>query len=216
MSNAKLKAKAILKILERKYPKARIALKFKTNMELLVATILSAQCTDKRVNIVTKRLFEKYKKVSDYARAIREDFENDIRTTGFFRNKAKNIIKTACIIEQRFKGRIPQDMEGLTRLPGIARKTANIILYNGFGKNEGIAVDTHVRRLSQRIGLSKENNPVKIEQGLMHIVPKHKWGYFSGLFIEHGRKICVARKPLCLKCSIKEFCEYFLSKQKNA
>ena len=196
----------IIPILKKEYPRARIALHFRTSMELLVSTVLSAQCTDKRVNIVTKPLFKKYKSVNDYAKANLKTFEQEIRSTGFYKNKAKNIINSAKVILKDFRGKIPDSMEQLTRLPGVARKTANIILLNAHGKVGGIAVDTHVKRLSQRLGLSKYSDPVKIEQDLMKLVGKSEWGRISYLLIDHGRKICDARKPKCPECNLRRLC----------
>ena len=200
------KSDKILTLLKNEYPKARIALSFKNPLEILVSTILSAQCTDKRVNMVTASLFKKYRKVTDYAKADVKTFELQIRSTGFYRSKARNIIKAAKIILSDFKGKVPDSMDKLTKLPGVARKTANIVLTSGFGKIEGIAVDTHVRRLSQRLGLSRSDNPVKIEQGLMKLFDKKEWGRISFLLIEHGRKICAARKPKCLQCVLQKIC----------
>jgi len=213
MSNQKLKQKTeeIIKILRKIYPKAKIALNFKTPIELLVATILSAQCTDKRVNIITNYLFKKYRTVLDYAQADLSQFENEIYSAGFFRNKAKNIIAAARMINQKFYGKIPGSMDELIQLPGVARKTANIILFNYFSKQSGIAVDTHVQRLSQRLGLTSWNNPEKIEIDLMSLVPKKGWGKFSYLLIEHGRKVCLARKPRCNLCVAKKYCDYYNS-----
>ena len=196
----------IIKRLSKEYPHAKIALEFNNPIEILVATILSAQCTDERVNIVTKSLFKKYKTVKDYANADIKKFEQEIRSTGFYHNKAKNIINAAKIIMEKFNGKMPDKMDSLMSLPGVARKTANIVLGNAFGKVEGIAVDTHVRRLSQRLGLSKNDDPAKIEQDLMNIVPKDEWFRVSYLLIDHGRKICDARKPLCDKCILKNIC----------
>ena len=200
------KAKKILAILQKTYPRAKIALDFGNPLQILVATILSAQCTDKRVNIVTKDLFKKYKAVKDYANVNVKTFENEIRSTGFYRNKAKNIINAARRIAADYKGKVPSSMEELTKLPGVARKTANIVLYNGFGKIEGIAVDTHVRRLSQRLGFSKIDDPVKIENDLMNLFDKKDWGEISYLLIGHGRNICIARKPNCPQCPLKGPC----------
>lgn len=196
----------ILKLLKKEYPKAKIALKFKNPLELLISTILSAQCTDARVNLVTKSLFKKYITVKDYAKANLKTFEQEIRSTGFYHNKAKNIIVSAQKILKDFNGKVPDSMEKLTQLPGVARKTANIVLLDGFGKAEGIAVDTHVRRLSQRLGLSKNDNPNKIEQDLMKLLDKKEWSNISHLLIEHGRKICIAKKPKCLKCILQNSC----------
>ena len=196
----------ILLLLKKEYPKAKIALNFSTPLEILVATVLSAQCTDARVNIVTKSLFKKYRKVQDYAKANLKTFEQEIRSTGFYRNKAKNIISTAQKIVKDFNSKLPDSMDKLIQLPGVARKTANIVLFNGFGKVEGIAVDTHVSRLSQRLGLTKNQDPEKIEQDLMKLLDKKEWGKFSYLLIDHGRKICDAKKPKCLECILQKLC----------
>lgn len=197
----------ILKILKKEYPNAKIVLNYNNLMQLLVATILSAQCTDERVNIVTKTLFKKYKTVKDFANADLKVFEEEIKPTGFYHNKAKNIISSAKIILEKFGGKVPDTMEDLISLPGVARKTANIVLSNAYGKIEGIAVDTHVRRLSYRIGLTNNTVPEKIEQDLMKIFPKTSWFELTYLLIEHGRKICSARKPLCEKCVINTLCK---------
>jgi len=196
----------ILPLLKKEYPKAKIALNFSNPLEILVATVLSAQCTDARVNIVTKSLFKKYRKVQDYAKANLKTFEQEIRSTGFYRNKAKNIISAAQKIVKDFGGKLPDSMDKLLQLPGVARKTANIVLFNGFGKVDGIAVDTHVRRLSQRLGLTKNQDPEKIEQDLMKILDKKEWGKFSYLLIDHGRKVCDAKKPKCLECILQKLC----------
>ncbi|MCK4802087.1 endonuclease III [bacterium] len=196
----------ILLLLKKEYPKAKIVLNFSTSLDILVATVLSAQCTDARVNIVTKSLFKKYRKVQDYAKANLKTFEQEIRPTGFYRNKAKNIISAAQKIVKDFGGKLPDSMDKLLQLPGVARKTANIVLLNGFGKVDGIAVDTHVRRLSQRLGFTKNQDPQKIEQDLMKILDKKEWGKFSYLLIDHGRKICDAKKPKCLECILQKLC----------
>jgi len=196
----------VLTLLKKEYPNAKIALNFGNPLEVLVATVLSAQCTDERVNLVTKSLFKKYRKVEDYAKADPKTFEQEIRSTGFYRNKAKNIISTAQKILKNFDGKVPDSMDKLMELPGVARKTANIVLFNGFGKVEGIAVDTHVRRLSQRLGLTKNEDPDKIEQDLMKLLDKKEWGKFSYLLIDHGRKICDAKKPICLDCVLQKLC----------
>ncbi|MCM8819920.1 MAG: endonuclease III [Candidatus Omnitrophica bacterium] len=202
----KERIKKILFLLKKEYPGAKIALKFRSPLEILVATILSAQCTDERVNMVTEKLFKKYKTVSDYANAKQEEFEHQIRSTGFYHNKAKNIINSAKMILKDFGGKVPDNMQDLLKLPGVARKTANIVLYNGFGKVEGIPVDTHVRRLSKRLDLTEENDPQKIEQDLMNILDKKEWGDFSYYLIEHGRKVCDARKPKCSNCILNKLC----------
>lgn len=200
------KAEMIVKLLRGEYSPVRLALTFSNPLELLVATILSAQCTDERTNRVTRNLFKKYKNVRDYAKADLEVFEKDIKQTGFYRNKAKNIIAACQKIIKEFNGKVSQKMEELTSLPGVGRKTANIVLTFAFEKMEGISVDTHVRRLSQRLGLSKNNDPDKIEQDLMKIIPQEYWGDFSCLLMEHGRKVCLAKKPLCEKCILKRIC----------
>lgn len=196
----------ILALLKKEYPKAQTALDFSNPLEILVATILSAQCTDKRVNIVTESLFKKYNKVEDYANADMKIFEQEIRSTGFYRNKAKNIIASCKKILKDFNGKVPNSMEELIQLPGVARKTANIVLLNGFGKVEGIAVDTHVQRLSQRLGFSKHDDPVKIEKDLMAMLDKKEWGGFANLLVEHGRKVCAAKKPKHTECVLKGLC----------
>ncbi|MCX5702331.1 MAG: endonuclease III [Candidatus Omnitrophica bacterium] len=196
----------MLILLKKEYPKAKVALSFTNPLEILVSTILSAQCTDERVNLVTKTLFKKYRTVENYAKANIKTFEQEIRSTGFYRNKAKNIIASAKKILKDFNGKVPDSMDKLIQLPGVARKTANIVLFNGFGKIEGIAVDTHVRRVSQRLGLSKNSDPQKIEQDLMRLLDRKEWGHFSYYLIEHGRKICVAKKPKCLECILQELC----------
>lgn len=196
----------ILNLLKKEYPRTKTALNFTSPLEILVSTILSAQCTDARVNLVTKELFKKYRKVEDFAGADLKTFEQEIRSTGFYHNKAKNIIASCQKIMKDFDGKVPDTMERLTQLPGVARKTANIVLFNGFGKTEGIAVDTHVQRLSQRLGLSKNDDPVKIEKDLMWLLDKKEWGDFSNLLIEHGRKTCAAKKPKCHECILKNLC----------
>ena len=202
----KERALKIIQLLKKEYPRPRTALRFSSPLEILVATILSAQCTDKRVNIVTQSLFKKYRAVQDYAQADLKTFENEIRSTGFYRNKAKNIINAAKKVMSDFGGKVPDTMHELLTLPGVARKTANIVLISGFGKAEGIAVDTHARRLSQRLGLSKSDNPVKIEQDLMQLVPKKDWGIVNFLLVDHGRKICSAKKPLHDECALYDLC----------
>ncbi|NQT32805.1 MAG: endonuclease III [Candidatus Omnitrophica bacterium] len=202
----KTKADKIYKILEAEYPGAVTVLVHKSTMQLLVATILSAQCTDERVNKVTKDLFKKYRSVKDFAQSEQEAFEKEIHSTGFYRNKAKNIIAAAKIIDGSFKGKVPDTMEELVTLPGVARKTANIVLFHSYGKNEGIAVDTHVKRLSGRLGLTLNKDPVKIEEDLMKLFDRKRWGYLSNILISHGRKICNARKPLCPGCPVRELC----------
>jgi endonuclease-3 len=202
---AKQRIKKIWPVLKRTYPRARIALNFVNPLELLVSTILSAQCTDVRVNMVTKDLFKKYKSAKDWARADLKQIESDIRSTGFFRNKALNI-KAACTrIAEQYDGEVPGTMEELLTLPGVGRKTANCVLGDAFGI-PGITCDTHVIRLSRRLGLSENSDPVKLEFDLAEIVPKTNWTRFSHLLISHGRNICKARKPDCENCRISEYC----------
>jgi len=198
----------IVSLLKKRFPDARCALNHTNPLELLVATILSAQCTDERVNVVTKDLFRKYKTARDYAEASPEVFQEEIRSTGFFRNKAKSIIGAARRIEEDYGGKVPQTMEGLLALPGVARKTANVVLGTAYGKNEGVVVDTHVIRVSQRLKLtSHKNNPGdRIEKELMELVPRKNWTLFSHLLIFLGRQICTARKPDCERCPVKDLC----------
>jgi endonuclease III len=202
----KEKTDAIIKLLRKEYPKAHIALNFNNPMELLVATMLSAQSTDVTVNKVTPAVFKKYKTVKDYATADIKELEKEIYSSGFYHNKSKNIIAAAQMILDKYHGNIPKTMEEMLEIPGVARKTANIVLYNAHGVVEGIPVDTHVRRLSQRLGLSKQENPEKIEQDLMKLVPRDTWGKFSYLLIDHGRAVCQAKKPRCPECMLSKLC----------
>ena len=188
------------------YPDARCSLDFTNPLELLVATQLSAQCTDERVNIVTKSLFQKYRTVEDYATVSQEELEQDIKSTGFYRNKAKNIRAAAQRMLTDYKGEVPRTMPELLSLAGVARKTANVVLGNAFGIVEGFVVDTHVTRLSRLFGWTKNTDPVKIEQDLMHIVPQKDWLDLSHLMIFHGRAICIARRPLCEQCILAPTC----------
>lgn len=196
----------IIRALSKEIPDSTIALIFSTPFELLIATILSAQCTDVRVNEVTKVLFKKYRSPKDYAEAEAKELEEDIRPTGFYRNKAKAIQKCCQELVGRFGGKVPDSLEALVSLPGVGRKTANVILGNAFGI-PGIVVDTHVHRVSRRIGLTINDDPVKIEFDLMKIVPKEEWTHFSNLFVWHGRRTCVARKPHCDPCVIRRWCD---------
>ncbi len=193
-------------LLKKHYPQAKCSLNFHTPLELLVATILSAQCTDERVNLVTKELFRKYRDVAAYAKAPPKELEHDIQSTGFFHNKTKSIQGCCQTLLERCEGQIPQDIDQLVDLPGIGRKTANVVLGTAFGIASGVVVDTHVSRVSQRLGLTKEKNAEKIEQDLMKQFPKKEWIVLSHRFIEHGRKVCAARKPLCGKCPLEEIC----------
>ena len=196
----------IMEMLEAEYPKATTALHYSSPLEILVATILSAQCTDKRVNIVTQSLFKKYKTADDYANADLAELEQDIRSTGFYRNKAKNIKNAGKMLVEKFGSKVPQTMEEILELPGVARKTANIVLSNAYGVIVGIAIDTHVRRLSKRLGLTENTNPDKIEKDLMQMVPKSHWKSITNLLISHGRAVCDARKPKCDVCSLNKIC----------
>jgi len=206
LQDNKKRSVRIIAILRKKYPKAKTSLKYKNPFHLLIATILAAQCTDKRVNSLTPSLFHKYKSPRDFAKADQKTLEREIRSTGFYRNKAKNIISASKIITRDFSGKVPQSMQELTTLPGVARKTANIVLSSSFRKTEGIAVDTHVKRLAIRLGLSDKKDPDKIEQDLMKIVPREDWIDFNYLLVEHGRKVCIARMPLCPECSLRGLC----------
>lgn len=200
------KAKQIIEALTKHYPGARTALRFSNPLELLVATVLSAQCTDERVNRVTRDLFKKYRSAKDYAQVDLAELEEDIRPTGFFRNKAKSIKGFCTVLAERFNGDVPNNLEDLVSLPGIGRKTANLVLSEAFGI-PGIVVDTHVLRLSKLIGLSKNTDPTKVEFDLMEIVPKEKWSLFSNLLILHGRAVCIARRPRHQECGIVDLCE---------
>jgi endonuclease-3 len=201
----KNKAAAIISLLKKRYPDAQCALHFKNPLELLVATILSAQCTDERVNKVTEDLFRKYKTAEDYARVTQEVLETDIRSTGFYKNKAKSIINCCKKIVVMHGGMVPGTLDELVALDGIGRKTANVILGNAFGV-PGITVDTHVKRVSYRMGLTKNQDPVKIEYDLMELVPRKEWTRFSHLMIFHGRYTCMARKPMCAECIVEKLC----------
>lgn len=205
----------IVKILNKEYGDVDIALQFSNVFELMVATILSAQCTDKRVNIVTSSLFKKYRTIQDYASADLKEFEQDIKSTGFYRNKAKNIIETANIVLNKFNGVVPKTMEELITLKGVARKTANIVLGSGYGINVGIAVDTHVIRLTNLIGLSKNSDPKKIERDLMKIIPKRYWKNISFTIQTLGRRVCIARRPKCDICPINKLCNHYNKSKKN-
>ena len=197
----------ILPILKKLYPAAKCSLDHGTPLELLVATILSAQCTDERVNIVTKTLFRKYRSAKDYARVPQETLEKDIQSTGFYRNKAKSIRAMAQSLLDKHGGKVPDTMEELVDLAGVGRKTANVVLGNAFDKNVGVVVDTHVTRVSNRLGLTSHAiDAVKIEQDLIQIVPQKEWTLWSHLLIHHGRQICQARKPKCDKCPLLEYC----------
>ncbi len=202
----KARAKKIIARLKREYPDAICALHHKSALELVVATILSAQCTDARVNMVTPHLFAKYRTAADYAAADPRVLEQEIQSTGFFRNKTKSIIGMAQALVERHGGEVPQTMEELTALPGVGRKTANVILGTWFKKNEGIVVDTHVQRITGLLKLRRQDDPVKIEQELMTIVPREDWTWFSHTLIQHGRQVCIARRPRCAECVLNRLC----------
>jgi endonuclease III len=201
------KIEPILSILDRHYGEATCSLYYSNPLQLMVATILSAQCTDERVNQVTSCLFKKYPTVQSFAEAELEQLQNDIKSTGFFRNKAKSIRDSCRILHERYDGRVPADLDSLLQLPGIGRKTANVILGNAFGI-PGVAVDTHVGRVSQRLGLTAHQDPAKIEIDLMRLLPAERWTRFSHQLIQHGRRICFARRPNCAICPLHEFSVY--------
>ena len=196
----------ILRRLDQQYPGVTCALQHKTAWELLVATILSAQATDVRVNMVTPEIFKKYPTVEDFAALKPEQLEPDIRSTGFFRNKSKSVVGAAKKIMSDFGGQVPDEMEKILTLPGVARKTANVVLGTWFGKSEGVVVDTHVHRISRRLELTKHDDPKRIEQDLMKIIPREKWTLFSHQIIWHGRKLCTARSPKCAECPLENIC----------
>ena len=196
----------IIKLLKRAYPDAHCALNHTNAFELLVATILSAQCTDERVNIVTADLFRKYRRPEDYLKVRDTELQQDIHTTGFFRNKTKSIQGASRMLVESFKGEVPRTMEELLQLPGVARKTANVVLGVAYGIAAGVVVDTHVSRLSNRLGLTKQKDAVKIENDLLELVPKKDWIIFAHLLIFHGRRICKARRPLCEECVVEKLC----------
>jgi endonuclease-3 len=195
----------IIQRLQAEYPDAKIALRYRTDLELLVSVMLSAQTTDVNVNRVTERLFQKYKRPEDYLAVPQEELERDIYATGFYRQKARALRGTMAMLLQDFDGRVPHRLEDLVRLPGVARKTANVVAAE-LGEPQGVVVDTHVRRLSQRLGLTKHEDPVKIERDLQRLVPREYWGLFPHLLIWHGRRICIARAPRCEDCVVNDLC----------
>ena len=200
------RVRKVVHLLEKTYPGAECALVHSNPLELLVATILSAQCTDVRVNLVTKELFRKYKTARDYAKAPIEELERLVRSTGFFRNKARNIQGAGRVLVEKFHGEVPRTMEELLELPGVARKTANVVLGTWFRTAAGVVVDTHVHRLSRRLGLTRQDDPKRIEQDLMKLLPQEEWIDFSHRLIWHGRRICMARKPKCAECPLEDHC----------
>ena len=206
LADKKEMVEKIIELLGKEYPDAKTALHYSSPLEILVATILSAQSTDKQVNVVTKSLFKKYKTAKDYADADLSELEQDIKSTGFYHNKAKHLKNAAKLLVEKYDGKVPQSMDKLVELQGVARKTANIVLSNAYGIVVGVAVDTHVKRLSQRLGLTDNTNPDKIEKDLMEIVPKSQWERITNLLIFHGRNVCTARKPNCKECTLNKLC----------
>lgn len=200
------RAPEIVRILSETYPDAKVALNFSNALEMLVATILSAQSTDVNVNKVTETLFEKYRTAEDYLRVPEDELKADIKSTGFFNQKATAIREACRRIVEVYDGKVPDTMEDLLTLRGVARKTANIVLGNAYGKVEGIAVDTHVKRLSNRLGFTTQSDPDKIEQDLMHLIPRERWFNFTYVLIDHGRALCIARRPLCEQCPVNYLC----------
>ena len=205
-SEEKQRARKIIRLLKQEYPDAQCTLNYNNPLELLIATILSAQCTDERVNLVAAALFRKYRSCADYLRVPQSELEADIRSTGFYRNKARAIRGACQIISERHGGDVPQSLEELLALPGVARKTANVVLGNAFGITSGVVVDTHVARLAGRLNLTEQQQPEKIERDLMELVPRKDWINFSHLLIAHGRKVCKARSPLCAECVVERLC----------
>lgn len=208
----KQRTKKIITLLRKAYPDVRCSLNFSSPLELLIATILSAQCTDERVNIVTADLFRKYRKPEDYLKVPVTELEQDIRSTGFFRNKAKSIQGACKLIAEKFNGQVPQNFDELLTLPGVARKTANVVMGNAYGIASGVVVDTHVSRISQLLGLTENTMPEKIEKDLVELVPQKDWIDFSHLLIYHGRAVCIARRPQCDKCTLEKLCPSSLLK----
>src|SRR5437870_2223763 len=202
----KTRARKIIARLKQEYPDATCALHHRSALELVVATILSAQCTDARVNMVTPALFAKYRTAADYAAADPRVLEREVQSTGFFRNKTKSIIGMAQALVERHGGEVPDTMEALTELPGVGRKTANVILGTWFKKNEGVVVDTHVQRLSRLMKLTRHDDPVKIERDLMDLLPRDVWTWWSHTLIQHGRHVCIARRPRCEECVVNKLC----------
>lgn len=196
----------VYQILKKEYPFSKISLNYSNNLELLISVMLSAQCTDKRVNIVTKVLFKRYKNVKEYANADLDELKSIVKSTGFYNSKAKNIQNSCKIIIQKHNGEVPNTMKNLVNLPGVARKTANIVLSNAFEKNVGIAIDTHMKRINTRLDFTKNTNPDKIEQDLIKQLPKNLWNKFTYVIIEHGRAVCKAPTPICSKCILEDKC----------
>ncbi len=201
----KERAAKVLKVLKKTYPDARCELDFSNPLELVIGCILSAQCTDKRVNSVTPALFAKYRTAADWAAAPQAVLEQELHSTGFFRSKAKNIRALCRLLDEQYGGQVPDDFDALVKLPGIGRKTANVLMVSAFGK-PGIVVDTHMKRLANRLGFTREQNPDKIEKELQKIIPRKEWGAFSHAMVFHGRRCCYARKPACSQCPVREWC----------
>jgi len=206
LAKKKVRVLEIIKRLQEHYPAAKCSLNFKSAHQLMVATILSAQCTDERVNIVTRDLFKKYRSIKDFAAADLAELEEDVRTTGFFRNKAKSIKLSAQQLLEEHGGKIPRTLDELVKLAGVGRKTGSVILGAGYGMAEGVVVDTHVGRISRLLGLTKEKDPVKVERDLMKILPEEDWIVWSHLMIDHGRALCIARRPRCGECLLSDVC----------
>jgi len=206
LAEAKPRAKKIVQALRKQYPDTRTALNFSNPLELLVATILSAQCTDVRVNLVTSKLFKKYKTAEDFAKARISTLEREVQSTGFFRNKAKNIKACCRALVEKYHGEVPRDLDALVELPGVGRKTANVVLGAAFGIAVGVVVDTHVGRISRRLGLTGEKDAVKVERDLMQLIPRREWVDFSHRMIHHGREVCMARRPKCDECCLERWC----------
>ena len=205
-ADEKKRTKTIIGRLRSEYPDSACSLNFSSPLELLIATILSAQCTDERVNLVTADLFRKYRRAEDYLQVPVEELEQDVRSTGFFRNKARSIQGACRLLVERYDGQVPHDFDGLLELPGVARKTANVVMGNAFGVASGVVVDTHVSRLSQLLGLTAQTQPEKIERDLIELVPKKDWIDFPHLMIDHGRAVCIARRPQCERCVLENLC----------
>ena len=205
----------IIDILKKTYPNAKCSLDFKTPFEMLVAVCLSAQCTDERVNRTTPSLFAKYDTPEDFANANIKDIEKIVKPCGFYKNKSKNLVNAGKTIVEKFDGKVPENIEELQTIPGVGRKSANVIMLEAFNKTEGIAVDTHCKRLANRIGFSQENEPTKIEKDLCKIIPKKYWKDVNHLFIYHGREICSARNPKCEDCGLSKYCKYMKTKENN-
>ncbi len=202
----KERAKEVIQLLNKRYVKPKPLLNSSNPWELLVATVLAAQCTDARVNLISPALFERYKSVHDMAKADLEEMESYVKSTGFYHNKAKNIIAAAKIVSEQYKGEVPKDLDSLVKLPGLGRKTANCVLHGAFGINVGIAVDTHVKRICYRLGLTSETDPVQVEKDLLQVFEENEWGNVNHKMVWFGREVCIARKALCNECEMQAFC----------